>query len=74
MKNVHPLVLPALQPLRVTPDDFARLQDTCETYSTARAKAASGEREQVRNGPSYQFVTMNGLLYHERLTFKGPTL
>lgn len=72
MKRVHPLVLPTLQPLNVMADDFARLQDTCKTLSTSRAKAASGEVDQVRNGSTYQFVTMNGLLCRKCLTSNRP--
>ena len=45
MKSVHPLAVPALQPLFVTPDDFSPLQASCDTRSTARAKATSGEIE-----------------------------
>ena len=72
MKRVHPLALPALQHLSVTPDDFSRLQASCDTLSAARAKAASGEADKMRNGSTYQFVMVDGLLYRKCLTSDRP--
>ncbi|XP_076034215.1 uncharacterized protein LOC143021003 isoform X2 [Oratosquilla oratoria] len=43
-----------------------------ETLSAARAKAASGEIDQMKNGSTYQFVKMDGLLYRKCLTSKRP--
>ncbi|XP_076062497.1 uncharacterized protein LOC143037823 [Oratosquilla oratoria] len=72
MKRIHPLALPALQPLSVTPDNFSLLQSSCETLSAARAKAASGEIDRTRNGSTYQFVKTDGLLYRKCLTSNRP--
>ncbi|XP_076030282.1 uncharacterized protein LOC143018628 [Oratosquilla oratoria] len=72
MKRIHPLALPALQPLSVTPDNFSLLQSSCETLSIARAKAASGEIDQTKNGSTYQFVKTDGLLYRKCLTSNRP--
>ncbi|XP_076036803.1 uncharacterized protein LOC143022466 [Oratosquilla oratoria] len=72
MKRIHPLALPALQPFTVTPDNFSLLQSSCETLSAARAKAASGEIDQTRNGSTYQFVKTDGLLYRKCLTSNRP--
>ncbi|XP_076039591.1 uncharacterized protein LOC143024613 isoform X1 [Oratosquilla oratoria] len=72
MKLIHPLALPALQPLSVTPDNFSLLQSSCETLSAARAKAASGEIDRTRNGSTYQFVKTDGLLYRKCLTSNRP--
>ncbi|XP_076044813.1 uncharacterized protein LOC143027412 [Oratosquilla oratoria] len=72
MKRIHPLALPALQPLSVTPDKFGLLQSSCEKLSAARAKADSGEIDQMENGSTYQFVKMDGLLYRKCLTSNRP--
>ncbi|MPC55885.1 hypothetical protein E2C01_049830 [Portunus trituberculatus] len=34
MERVHPLVLPELQPLDVTPEDFARLQEVSVSWKS----------------------------------------
>ena len=60
-KRQHPLVLPALQPFSITPDDFGKLQASCSTLDTVRSKAASGIVDKVRNGTSFQFVKVKGL-------------
>ncbi|XP_076064943.1 uncharacterized protein LOC143038984 [Oratosquilla oratoria] len=72
MKRIHPLALPALQPLSVTPNNFGLLQSSCKTLSAARAKAASGEIDQTKNGSTYQFVKTDGLLYRKCLTSSRP--
>ena len=72
MKRIHPLVLPALQPLSMTPDEFRHLQSSCETLASARAKATSGEIGTVSKGSTYQFVMDNGLLYRKCLSSNRP--
>lgn len=37
-KRVHPLALPPLEPLKVTPTEFAKLQSTCPSLSTVLGK------------------------------------
>ena len=72
IKRQHPLVLPALQPFSITPDDFGKLQASCSTLATVRSKASSGLVEKIRNGTSFQFVKDNGLLYRKCLTSNRP--
>ncbi|XP_050721353.1 uncharacterized protein LOC127001185 [Eriocheir sinensis] len=72
MKRLHPLHLPDLQPLSVTPEEFGRLQMSCDTLSVARAKAATGEIDQVRNNSTFQFLFQEGLLYRKCLTSRRP--
>ena len=72
MKRLHPLHLPDLQPLSVTPEEFGRLQMSCDTLTVARAKAAAGEIDQVRNNSTFQFLFQDGLLYRKCLTSQRP--
>ena len=68
LKRVHPLVLPALQPLSITPQDFSRLQSSCSSLEGIRAKVAAGEEEKTRNGCTYQYLQEDGLLYRKCLS------
>ena len=72
MKRLHPLHLPDLQPLSVTPEEFGRLQMSCDTLAVARAKAATGEVDQVRNNSTFQFLYQDGLLYRKCLSSRRP--
>ena len=62
-RKVHPLVLPNLQTLAMTPQDFARLQSSCPTLTALRDKASSGEEERTRSGSIFKYEISNGLLY-----------
>ena len=70
MKHLHPLHLPDLKPLSVTPE-FSHLQMSCDTLTIARAKAATGEINQVRCNATFQFL-FQGLLYRKCLTSLRP--
>ena len=72
IKRQHPLVLPALQPFGITPDDFGKLQASCSTLATVRSKVSSGLVDKVRNGTSFQYVKDNGLLYRKCLKSNRP--
>ncbi|XP_050701836.1 uncharacterized protein LOC126988072 isoform X2 [Eriocheir sinensis] len=72
MKRLHPLHLPDLQPLSVTPEEFGRFQMSYDTLSVARAKAATGEIDQVRKNSTFQFLFQEGLLYRKCLTSRRP--
>lgn len=74
MKRLHPLVLPALQPLAMTPDKFSQLQASCLSLSDIRDKAASKAICQTRNGATFQYIMIeiDGLLYRKCLTSKHP--
>ncbi|XP_045112039.1 uncharacterized protein LOC123505071 isoform X2 [Portunus trituberculatus] len=49
MERVHPLVLLELQPLDVTPEDFACLQEECPSLGH---KVNTGEEEWTKDGSS----------------------
>ncbi|KAK3870905.1 hypothetical protein Pcinc_023931 [Petrolisthes cinctipes] len=53
MKNRHPLVLLALQPLSMTPDKFSQLQAYCVFLGDRRDKATSKVICQTRNGATF---------------------
>lgn len=72
LKRVHPLVLPALQPLSVTPQEFSRLQSSCPSLEGIRIKAASDEEEKTRSGCTYRFLQKDGLLYRKCLSSVFP--
>lgn len=71
MKKLHPLFLPELQPLSVTPEDFSNLQ-SCASLAQAREKAVLGEEEQSKVESSFQFLHDNGLLYRKCISSKHP--
>ncbi|XP_045134079.1 uncharacterized protein LOC123517739 [Portunus trituberculatus] len=72
MKRLHPLVLPELQPLSMTPQEFNQLQASCPSLTGVRQKASTGEVEKARNGSSFQYLYVNGLLYRKCLTSQLP--
>ena len=72
MKRLHPLVLPDLQPLKVTPSEFARLQETCPSLGSVRSKASTEQPEVARNGATYKFLWSDGLLYRECVASDRP--
>lgn len=72
MRKLHPLFLPELQPLLVTPEDFSNLQSSCASLALAWEKAVLGEGEQSKVGSSFQFLHDNGLLYRKCISSKPP--
>ncbi|XP_076060384.1 uncharacterized protein LOC143036684 [Oratosquilla oratoria] len=65
MKRVHPLQMPALQPLSVTPEEFCSLQESCPTLAELWDKTKSEEMDQTKNGSSFQYLKIDGLLYRK---------
>ncbi|XP_076060325.1 uncharacterized protein LOC143036653 [Oratosquilla oratoria] len=65
MKRVHPLQMPALQPLSVTPEEFCILQESCPTPAGLWDKTKSEEIDQTKNGSSFQYLKIDGLLYRK---------
>ncbi|XP_076058196.1 uncharacterized protein LOC143035258 [Oratosquilla oratoria] len=65
MKRVHPLQMPALQPLSVTPEEFCSLQESCPTLAGLWDKTKSEEMDQTKNGSSFQYLKIDGLLYRK---------
>ncbi|XP_076030915.1 uncharacterized protein LOC143019101 [Oratosquilla oratoria] len=65
MKRVHPLQMPALQPLSVTPEVFCSLQESCPTLAGLWDKTKSEEMDQTKNGSSFQYLKIGGLLYRK---------
>ncbi|XP_063598199.1 uncharacterized protein LOC134774732 [Penaeus indicus] len=63
IKRVHPLLLPKLEPLNITPSEFVKLQSSCPSLSGIRCKANAGETENMRDGSLYKYEAMNGLIY-----------
>ncbi|XP_050704321.1 uncharacterized protein LOC126989756 [Eriocheir sinensis] len=72
VRRLHPPVLSDLQPLKVTPADFARLQETCPSLGVVRAKSTGGLPDVARNGASYKFSGTNGLLYRDCVACSRP--
>lgn len=62
MKWLHLLVLRALQPLQVTPVEFARLQ-ICPSLPAVHSKESFGQVDVARNGAFYKFSRADELLY-----------
>lgn len=70
MKRVHPLVLPPLQPLDITPEEFSLLQQSCPTLTGIRNKIKLREEEHTKDGSTYGYLQCNGLLYRKCLSSK----
>lgn len=64
-KKVHPLVVPSLDPLTVTPSQFAELQQKCPSLENVRAKIISGEEEETKDGSVFKYERIDGLLYRK---------
>lgn len=64
MKRVHPLVVPKLEPLKITPTEFSKLQATCPSLATIRIKVKSEELVETRDPNSgFKFECIDGLIY-----------
>lgn len=62
-KRVHPLVLPKVHALNLSPIQFSELQEQCETLVVIRGKVELGETETARDGSKYRFEKINNLIY-----------
>ncbi|XP_037804877.1 uncharacterized protein LOC119599206 [Penaeus monodon] len=63
VKRVHPLVLPEIEPLKVTPEEFAKLQAECHSLTKLWEKVKSEELDKMRDGTEFKYEQRNGLLY-----------
>ena len=62
-KRIHPLVLPIIEPLNITPEKFSELQSTCSSLSSVRCKVESGVEDLTRDGNIFKFESVDGLIY-----------
>ena len=69
-KRIHPLVLPKLQAIDITPVDFAKLQKSCTSLANIRDKVKSGETHTSRDGTVYCFKEVDGLMYRHCISSK----
>ncbi|XP_076063452.1 uncharacterized protein LOC143038314 [Oratosquilla oratoria] len=65
MKRVHPLQMPALQPLSVTPEEFCSQKESCPTLAGLWDQTKSEKMDQTKNGSSFQYLKIDGLLYRK---------
>lgn len=72
MERLHPFYLSDLQSLFATPEEYGRLQMSCDTLTAARVKTATGEADQARNNSTCQFLFQNRLVYRKGLTSQRP--
>ncbi|XP_047469564.1 uncharacterized protein LOC125025584 [Penaeus chinensis] len=63
VKRVHPLVLPEIEPLKVTPKEFAKLQAECHSLTQFWKKIKTNEIDKMRDGTEFKYEIRNGLLY-----------
>lgn len=61
--TLYPLILPALQPLYVTPNEFSKLQKSCCSLHPLHPKAGKAKEEVTRRGAKYNYQVSNSLLY-----------
>ena len=64
-KALHPLVLPSIEPLKVSKGEFVALQQGCNTLADVREKLSRGETFLSRSKREYKFVCIKELLYRE---------
>ena len=73
-KLVHPLVTPNLNPLDLTAEEFRTLQTNCSSLADIKRKVGTGEVVMLRDGSTYQFVLVDGLMYRKCLSSSFPPL
>ncbi|XP_037804439.1 uncharacterized protein LOC119598726 [Penaeus monodon] len=69
-KRIHPLVLPKLKPVNITPTEFAKLQSSCPALSSVREKVKSREPHMTRDGMMFEYIENDGLLYRKCIKSK----
>lgn len=70
-KKIHPLILPKLEPLDITPLKFAEFQSPCSSLSLSREKVNAGEQETMRDVTVYEFEMVDGLMYRSCVNSKS---
>lgn len=68
-KAVHPLKVPSFDMVKLTREEFIRLQRTCPTIKDIRSMVKSG-KVTIFNSRSFKFVEMNDLVYHKCIKSK----
>lgn len=71
-RKLHPLVVPSIEPLKITPHKFADLQQECSTLTTVREKSESGDIDETRDGNKFKYENIDGLLYRKCIQSKKP--
>lgn len=71
-KKLHPLVVPSIEPLNVTPKQFSDLQQKCTSLETVRKKCLSGEKDETKDGSIFKYDNIDGLLYRYCVKSKKP--
>ena len=67
----HPLIVPEIEPLDITPSEFSVLQNSCTDLADIRSKLTSNEIIKSRNGTTHQFKVINNLIYRVCLESKA---
>lgn len=71
-RKLHPLVVPSIEPLKITPHQFADLQQECSTLITIREKSESGDIDETKDGNKFKYENINCLLYRKCIQSKKP--
>lgn len=70
----HPLKLPKINSLTLTPEDFSVKQKSCKTLSTPWHKAREGDISTLKDGSKFKFVVKDTLLYRECMHSPNPSI
>ena len=70
-KLIHPLILPKVEALNISPVEFKNLQASCDSLENIRQLAVNGQTV-VRKNYSYKIMYRNGILYKQILSSKNP--
>ena len=63
-KALHPLVVPQLDPVKISPHEFKELQNSCPTLKDIRDKCQKSEIMTLRDGSEYSFIIQNENSYN----------
>ena len=67
VKPIHPLIVPEVESLDMSHNEFLRLQNSCESLENIRKAVVSGQVFEKKKY-SFKFIVTNGIIYKHILT------
>lgn len=74
LKPLHPIIVPSMHPIDVSPDKFEQLQQDCETLKDVRRQSDAKEETTSRDETRYQFIRRINLVYRKCISSKHTRL
>lgn len=63
--RIHPLVVPNLNPINISPSEFAVMQNDCPTLKEVKNKLQNKTVEKKVDGSEFLFIKENGIIYRK---------